>query len=243
MLKINDQVVNLDKMLRRLIGEHMDLVLETSPDAGSVKVDPGQMEQVLINLAVNARDAMRHGGKLTVQTMDVIMGEEGVGLESTLGSGEAVAIKVTDTSISMTQEVASRAFDPFFTPKEVGEGTGLGLSVCYGIVKQNGGHVSVESKFGEGTTFTIYMPRVKESSEVLQPTETFRDLFGGTETVLLVEDEPSVKKLTVQALKREGYKVLEPVNGEDAFRVIENDADDDVDLLLTDVVMPAMKGR
>ena len=243
MLKINDQVVNLDKMLRRLIGEHMDLVLETSPDAGSVKVGPGQMEQVLINLAVNARDAMRDGGKLTVQTMDVIMGEKGVGLGSTLGSGEAVAIKVTDTSIGMTQEVASRAFDPFFTPKEVGEGTGLGLSVCYGIVKQNGGHVSVESKFGEGTTFTIYMPRVKESSEVLQPTETPRDLFGGTETVLLVEDEPSVKKLTVQALKREGYKVLEPVNGEDVFRVIENDADDDVDLLLTDVVMPAMRGR
>ena len=181
-------------MLRRLIGEHMALVLETSTDAGSVKVDPGQMEQVLINLAVNARDAMRHGGKLTIQTMDVIMGEEGVGLESTLGAGEAVAIKVTDTSISMTQEVASRAFDPFFTPKKVGEGAGLSLSVCYGIVKQNGGHVSVESKFGEGTTSTIYMPRVKESSEVLQPTETPCDLFGGTETVLLVEDEPSVEK-------------------------------------------------
>ena len=183
-------------MLRRLIGEHMALVLETSTDAGSVKVDPGQMEQVFINLAVNARDAMRHGGKLTIQTMDVIMGEEGVGLESTLGAGEVVAIKVTDTSISisMTQEVASRAFDPFFTPKKVGEGAGLSLSVCYGIVKQNGGHVSVESKFGEGTTSTIYMPRVKESSEVLQPTETPCDLFGGTETVLLVEDEPSVEK-------------------------------------------------
>ena len=125
----------------------------------------------------------------------------------------------------------------------MGEGTGLGLSVCYGIVKQNGGHVSVESKFGEGTTSTIYMPRVKESSEVLQPTETPCDLFGGTETVLLVEDEPSVKKLTVQALKREGYKVLEPVNGEDAFRVIENYADDDVDLLLTDVIIRAMRGR
>ena len=113
-----------------------------------------------------------------------------------------MAIKVTATGIGMTQEVVSRAFDPFFTPEEVGEGTGLGLSVCYGIVKQNGGHISVESKFGEGTPFTIYMPRVKESNEVLQPTETPRDLFGGTETVLLVEDEPSVRKLTVQALKR-----------------------------------------
>ena len=134
--------------------------------------------------------------------MNVIIGEEGVGLESTQGSGEAVAIKVADTGISMTQEVASKAFDPFFITKEVGEGTGLGLSVCCGIVKQNGGHISVESKFGEGTTFTSYMPCIKESSEVLQPTETPQDLFGGVETILLIENEPSVRKLTVQALKR-----------------------------------------
>ncbi|MDP6452840.1 MAG: PAS domain S-box protein [SAR202 cluster bacterium] len=242
-LNINDLVVNLDKMLRRLIGEHVDLILDATPDAGSVKVDPGQMEQVLINLAVNARDAMRGGGKMTVQTMNVTMGEEGTGLESALGSGEAVAIKVIDTGVGMTPEVASRVFDPFFTTKEVGQGTGLGLSVCYGIVKQNGGHISVDSELGKGTTFTIYMPRVQESSKVLQPVETPRDLFVGTETVLLVEDEPAVRRLTVRALTRQGYKVLEAVNGEDAIKLIENDTDDDIDLLLTDVVMPVMGGR
>jgi CheY-like chemotaxis protein len=143
----------------------------------------------------------------------------------------------------MTPEVASRVFDPFFTTKEPGQGTGLGLSVCYGIVKQNGGHISVDSELGKGTTFTIYMPRVQESTKVLQPVETPRDLFAGTETVLLVEDEPAVRRLTVRALTRQGYKVLEAVNGEDAIKLIENDTDDDIDLLLTDVVMPVMGGR
>jgi two-component system cell cycle sensor histidine kinase/response regulator CckA len=242
-VSINDLVVNLDRMLRRLIGEHVELILDTSPSAGDVKVDPGQMEQVIINLSVNARDAMRDGGKLTIQTMNVSLGDYEVGLETTLGTREAVAVKVIDHGMGMTPEVASRIFDPFFTTKGVGEGTGLGLSVCYGIVKQNGGHISVESEFGKGATFTIYMPRVLEPTVIVQPVETPKSLFGGTETVLLVEDEPTARDLTVRALKRQGYKVLAVVNSEDAVRVIDTELDYPIDLLLTDVVTPVISGR
>jgi CheY-like chemotaxis protein len=242
-VSINDLVVNLDKMLRRLIGEHVELILDTSPDAGDVKVDPGQMEQVIINLSVNARDAMYDGGKLTIQTMNVSLGDDEVGLETTLGTKEVVAIKVSDNGMGMTPEVASRIFDPFFTTKGVGKRTGLGLSVCYGIVKQNGGHIGVESEFGKGAIFTIYMPRVLEPTVVVQPVETPKSLFGGTETVLLVEDEPTARDLTVRALKRQGYKVLAVVNSEDAARVIDTELDDPIDLLLTDVVTPVISGR
>ncbi|MDP6453668.1 MAG: GAF domain-containing protein [SAR202 cluster bacterium] len=242
-LSTNEQIVNLDKMLRRLIGEHVDLKLELSEDPGIVLVDPGQLDQVLINLAVNARDAMPAGGRLTIQTESVTFGPEAVILDPELSPGEYVRISVSDDGIGMTSDVAARAFEPFFTTKGVGEGTGLGLSTCYGILKQNHGHITLESRLGEGSTFKLYIPKSVALPEAPAEIETPYDLLGGSETVLLVEDDEAVREITVEALNIQGYRVLEASNGEEAIKIIDSCKLEHIDLLLTDVVMPIMGGR
>lgn len=242
-VSMNDLIVNLQKMLVRLIGEHVELTLDMSAKMDSVKVDPGQMEQVLTNLAVNARDAMPTGGRLSIQTTNIIFGNEITRLDPELEPGPYVQVTVNDVGVGMPANVVARAFEPFFTTKPVGKGTGLGLSTCYGIVKQHKGHIVVESELGSGTTFTIYIPAVAESVETQIDDDEPFELQGGTETVLLVEDEPAVRKLTAEVLEQQGYTVLSAINGHEAVQVFEHPHRDDIDLLLTDVVMPIMGGR
>ena len=242
-VELNDLITNLDRMLRRLIGEHVELVILTSSDLAAVQADLSQMEQVLTNLVVNARDAMPSGGRLTIRTRNVTLGDEATRIGPDLLVGEHVMITVTDTGVGMPEHIADRVFEPFFTTKEIGHGTGLGLSTCYGIVKQNGGQITVESQPGGGTTFTIYMPRVLSSPDSSPPSDDRADLLTGTETVLLVEDEPAVRNSTAKVLRNRGYIVLEASDGEEALKVIQSDASGAIDLLLTDVVMPAMGGR
>ena len=242
-VSMNDLVVNLQKMLARLIGEHVELTLDMSAKMDSVKVDPGQMEQVLTNLAVNARDAMPTGGRLSIQTTNIIFGSEIARLDPELEPGPYVQVTVNDVGVGMPANVVSRVFEPFFTTKRVGEGTGLGLSTCYGIVKQHKGHIVVDSELGKGTTFTIYIPAIAEPADPQSRENEPFEFQGGTETVLLVEDEPAVRKLTAEVLKQQGYTVLSAINGHEAVKVIENSHRDDIDLLLTDVVMPVMGGR
>ena len=212
---LNDLILNMDKMLRRLIGEDIELVTLAGPRLGPVKVDPGQMEQVLMNLAVNARDAMPQGGSLVVETSNATdlpdellpLGKRPEGY---------VVLRVSDTGTGMTEEVRSHAFEPFFTTKGVGEGTGLGLSTCYGIVAQSGGHIGAESEPGQGTTFRIYLPRVEAEEALVVAQDASSPLPGGTETVLLAEDEPSVREMAGNVLRDRGYTVLEAANGVEA---------------------------
>jgi nitrogen-specific signal transduction histidine kinase/CheY-like chemotaxis protein len=244
-LNLNDLIVNLDRMLRRLIGEHVELITLTAAELGAVRVDLGQMEQVLTNLVVNARDAMGEGGTLTIRTENVDLDDESARIDPELEPGKYVRVTVSDNGLGMKPDVAAHIFEPFFTTKGVGEGTGLGLSTCYGIVKQNGGHIAVESELNEGTTFKIFLPRLAETPEVLQADDSERaeGPLTGSETVLLVEDEPAVRKLTSEVLQNQGYRVLEATNGVEAVGVMEDDPGHRIDLLVTDVVMPAMGGR
>jgi signal transduction histidine kinase len=215
---LNDLMLNMERMLRRTLGEDIELVCTPAQDLGMVRVDRGQMEQVLVNMAVNARDAMPRGGRLSVSTADVTLGETTARGFVGLSPGRYVKLSVIDTGIGMGDEVRAHLFEPFFTTKGVGEGTGLGLSICYGIVKQSEGEISVQSEPGMGTTFEIYLPRVDaEPAEGADSLES-PDLPRGNETVLLVEDEPSVRRLTAEVLGRQGYTVLEAVSAEEALR-------------------------
>jgi PAS domain S-box-containing protein len=236
-LDLNELITNLDRMLRRLIGEQVELVVLPSSDAGAIRADSGQMEQVITNLVVNARDAMPAGGTLTIQT-----GKVTVGVEAAVGAGEYATVAVSDTGVGMPAHVVERIFEPFFTTKERGQGTGLGLSTCHGIVQQNGGHITVASQPGEGSTFTIYMPSVNHTPGPAQVPEYPTGMLTGSETVLLVEDEPAVRRLTAEVLLGQGYSVLQASNGVDALRIITSVPEKEIDLLLTDVVMPAMGG-
>jgi CheY-like chemotaxis protein len=209
-------------------------------DLGRVKADPGQIEQILLNLAVNARDAMPSGGKLTIETANVTLKETGSQNHMGLTPGHYVMISITDTGLGMTQEVKERIFEPFFTTKEIGKGTGLGLSMVYGIVKQSGGHIGVDSEPGKGTTFRIYLPRVDEP--VVEVDE--KEIGGpplGNETILVVEDEEEVRKLVTRSLKKQGYKVLEASQGKEVFSLCEEQGGP-IHLMVTDVVMPEMTG-
>lgn len=241
-LDLDGVVKGAEKMLRRLIGEDIDLRVEVHPDLGRIKADPGQVEQVLMNLAVNARDAMPEGGELTIHAGNVDYAESVDDGESASRPGDYVLISVRDQGIGMSDEVKARIFEPFFTTKEVGKGTGLGLATVYGIVKQSGGTISFESELSQGTTFHVFLPRVSQSEErdssavdSLHPTDS------GWETVLLVEDEEGVRALTAQFLKLEGYKVLEAEDGGKALELSRRHAGD-IHLLLTDMVMPGMSG-
>ena len=241
-LDLNALVRDLDKMLRRVIGENIELVILLTDDLGKVKADPGQIEQVILNLAVNARDAMPFGGKLTIETANVEV--DGPFSRAHIGAspGRYVRLAVRDTGVGMTPEVQERVFEPFFTTKEKGKGTGLGLSTVYGIVKQSGGHIWVDSAPGQGTTFKIYLPRVEELAEELAEKVQREDLPRGRETVLVVEDDAEVRQLSMRILNRQGYRVWQAVNGVEALRICEQQKEP-IDLMLTDVVMPQMGGK
>ncbi len=241
-LNLNDVLVDVGRMLRRLIGEHIKLQLQPAQVLGFVKGDLGQLEQVLINLAVNARDAMPNGGTLTITTGDVRLEVDSEVCTPELPPGEYVLLTVSDSGVGMSKEIMTQVFEPFFTTKGPGKGTGLGLATCYGIVNQIGGQIAVESAVGQGTTFRIYLPRVYET-EVRSPKEIARAQEGGSETILLVEDDATVRKLSAAVLKKLGYMVVEAENGEEALAIARQRSAPPFHLLITDMVMPRMGGR
>jgi PAS domain S-box-containing protein len=239
-LDLNVVVANVEKMLRRLIGEHIDLVLRQASDLPKVRVDAGQLEQVLLNLAVNARDAMREGGRLTIETAPIDLAE---GNDYELAAGRCIMLRVKDTGCGMTPAVQAHLFEPFFTTKAPGKGTGLGLSTVYGIVKQSGGAITVDTAPGKGATFVIVLPAASGADESAAATAAVgRAPVKRTETVLLVEDEAQVRELSAIALERAGFTVLEARHPEDAFDVVARHKGP-IHLILTDVVMPGMNGR
>ncbi|HEY3381207.1 MAG TPA: ATP-binding protein [Vicinamibacterales bacterium] len=235
----NALIDDLAAMLRRLIGEHIQLVVRLDPCGWRVLLDPGQFSQLLTNLAVNARDAMPRGGSLTVQTEGVSLDEEGARRLGLSEAGDYLVMTVADTGSGMADEVKVRAFEPFFTTKAVGHGTGLGLSTCYGIVKQNGGHIRLESEPGQGTVFTIYLPRTGDEDRPVVECRPQDDRLRGHETVLVAEDESAIRRLAAATLRAHGYHVLEAANGQEALDVLASHRGH-VDVLITDVVMPEM---
>jgi two-component system, cell cycle sensor histidine kinase and response regulator CckA len=241
-LDLNTVVADLEKMLQRLIGEDIKLRTVLDPELGNIKADPGQIEQVIMNLAVNARDAMPTGGKLTIETSNVYFDEEYSTLHIGVTPGAYIMLAVSDTGTGMDAATQARIFEPFFTTKEVGKGTGLGLSTVYGIVKQSGGNIWVYSEPGWGTTFKVYLTRVGEDAQRYKQNGAPEKVFRGTETILLAEDEDVVRKLARQVLEMYGYRVLEANNGGGALLICER-YEEPIDLLITDVVMPEMSGR
>jgi nitrogen-specific signal transduction histidine kinase len=240
-LHLDSLVAEMHKMLTRLIGEDIVLQATTGKSPGSVKVDPGQFQQILMNLVVNARDAMPDGGKIVIETANVDLDEGYCTLHPYVTPGRFVMLSVSDTGMGMSEEVKARIFEPFFTTKERGSGTGLGLATTYGAVHQAGGSIEVYSEVGIGTTFKIFLPRVEEQVITLVNNDIPTDLPGGTETVLIVEDEGMLRNLCVQILEQLGYRVLQARNGTEAIAEVQG-YDDRIDLLLTDVVMPGMNG-
>jgi PAS domain S-box-containing protein len=242
-LDLNAVVTENFKMLTRLIGEDIELVMVPGSDLGAAKADPGQIEQVIMNLAVNARDAMPHGGKLTIETANVTLDESYARLHPPAEPGEYVMLSISDTGIGMDAETQSRIFEPFFSTKGP-KGTGLGLSMVYGIVKQSGGYIWAYSEPGRGTSFKVYLPRVTQAGEIVvtQPAVAANDVQPGRETVLLVEDEVTVLRLAREYLERQGYTVIDASDPETAI-LISNAHAGPIHLLLTDVVMPGMTGR
>lgn len=241
-LDLNLIVSEMDKMLRRLIGEDIDFVTVLQPELGSVKADPGQIEQVILNLAVNARDAMPRGGKLMIETSNIYLDDVYARKHNVVNSGNYVMLAVSDTGTGMDSEIQEHIFEPFFTTKENGKGTGLGLSTVYGIVKQSEGNIWVYSEIGCGTTFKVYLPLVDETANFSKQESAFTDLPEGDETVLLVEDEIAVRDLVGDILRTHGYKVLVAEHCSHALEIGAN-FDGEIALMVTDVVMPQMSGR
>ena len=241
-INLNDIVLNLDSMLRRLIGEDIEVMTLPANDLGTVKADPGQIEQVIMNLALNSRDAMPHGGKLTLETANATLDESYAKEHQPVEPGKYVMLAVSDTGHGMSSETLTRIFEPFYTTKEVGKGTGLGLSMVYGIVKQSGGNIWVYSEPNQGTTFKIYLPRVDQPAEVTSPDRRPAQISRGTETILLVEDDPQLRELSSSVLTHCGYRVLTASTPEEGISVCEANHRD-IRLLVTDVVMPRMNGR
>ena len=239
-MQLDRQVAEVLAMLARLIGEDIALQTITGKSLGSVKIDPGQFQQILMNLVVNARDAMPGGGKIVIETANVDLDEVYCALHPYVIPGRYVMLAVSDTGQGMSEEVQSHVFEPFFTTKERGSGTGLGLATTYGAVKQSGGYIEVESEVGKGTTFKIYLPRVEEEGKPVKDPRLV-DLPGGEETVLLVEDEDTVRNLCSRTLGELGYQVMQARSGAEA--VAAAGRADRIDLLLTDVVMPGMSGK
>jgi signal transduction histidine kinase/ActR/RegA family two-component response regulator len=242
LLDCNRVVRETEEMLRPILGRNIDLTHHLDPDLGLVEADPVQLQQLLVNLLVNARDAMPEGGVIRLETANVKLQAAQEARHLNAPPGAYVRLTVSDTGIGMESEVRSRLFEPFFTTKEIGKGTGLGLAVVYGIVQQNRGDIEVQSAPAAGTTFTIYLPRVaRMQAPVLMP-ETVEVSPSGSETVLLVEDEQSVRASLRSALEHKGYRVLEAANAEEAIRLCEQYAEP-IHLLLTDIVMPGMNGH
>ena len=241
-INLNSLVTNLDKMLQRLIGEDIQMRTIAASDLGSVKADPGQIEQVIMNLAVNARDAMPKGGNLTLETSNVVLDDIYVQKHPGTLSGRYVMLAVSDTGVGMRAETLARIFEPFFTTKGIGVGTGLGLSMVYGIVKQSGGSIEVYSELGQGTTFKIYLPRIEEPAELQAAKQSLAYQLRGSETILLVEDDAQVRDLAAAILTSCGYVVLSADSAGAVIAQCEQHSGD-IHLLLTDVVMPGGGGR
>jgi CheY-like chemotaxis protein len=254
LVDLNAIVASIHAMLQRLLGETINLVTITAPDLGGVKADPGQMEQMILNLCVNARDAMPDGGRLTVRTANVELDETAVKRWSDARPGAYVMLEVSDTGAGMDEETRLHLFEPFFTTKEQGKGTGLGLSTVYGTVQQSGGHISVASEPGHGSTFQVYLPRVAAPvvtpPDLRPPADSARPAAAGDatlaqghgESILLVEDAQRVRAVVREILEMSGYTVLEARHGVEALEVSNRHAGT-IHLLLTDVVMPQMSGR
>jgi PAS domain S-box-containing protein len=242
-LDLNDVVRGLEKMVSRIIGEDIEMFTALADDLGRVKTDPGQIEQVILNLGVNARDAMPNGGKLAIETANVELDENYARKHISVIPGAYVMLSVSDTGIGIPPEVKEHIFEPFYTTKEKDKGTGLGLSTIYGIVKQSGGNIWVYSEPGRGTAFKIYLPRVEEEVDRIPSRDDTDHLPKGNETVLLVEDEPSVRGLAARVLREQGYTVLEATDGDEAMSIAQEHIDEEIHLLLTDVVMPRMGGK
>lgn len=241
-LDLNAAVREIEKLLRRVIGEDIELLIRVQPGANTIQIDPGQLDQILMNLVVNARDAMPNGGKLILETSSVTLDDSYVAQHLGAAAGPFVLLSISDTGVGMDQDTLSHIFEPFFTTKEKGKGTGLGLSTVYGIVKQCGGYIMAYSEPGRGTTFKVYFPRVSGVPDAPRVSGRRAELPGGKETVLLVEDETALRELTRGLLETAGYTVLEAANVEDAIR-LAGSAHRKIDLLLTDVVMPGMDGH
>jgi len=239
-VSVNELIANMQKMLRRLIGADVELATSLAPDAEPVKVDPGQFEQVVMNLVVNARHAMPAGGKLMVTTGNVHFAPPRAA-EAGVAPGPFVRVSVSDTGVGMSAETMSRVFEPFFTTKEPGQGTGLGLATCYGIVKQANGHIAVTSEVGCGTTFEIYLP-VADERPAQAPAAEEEAAPSGTETLLLVEDEEQVRAMATRLLGAQGYEVLAAGDPDQALAIVR-DHSGSIHLMITDVVLPRMSGR
>ena len=241
-LDLNALITEQKKMLSRLIGEDIELVTVLDPHVHNVKSDPGQLEQVIMNLVVNARDAMPHGGRLTLETHNVVLDETYTRLHAGLQPGSYAMVAVADTGHGMPAETLEHVFEPFFSTKDLGRGTGLGLATVYGIIKQSGGHVAVYSEVGIGTTFKIYLPSIAEPFSADEPAPDELTMPAGTETILLVEDEDAVRAIARHALESCGYRVVEAKNGAEALSRCE-EHEGPIHLVVTDVVMPGMAGR
>jgi signal transduction histidine kinase len=240
-VSLNDVVNQIEKMLRRIIGEDIRLETRLTDSVQPVNVDPAHIQQVIMNLAVNARDAMPRGGTLIIETANVELSAEYAGRHIGVDAGPYTLLAVSDTGTGMDDATKARIFEPFFTTKETGKGTGLGLSIVYGIIKQSGGEILVYSEPGHGTAFKIYLPVVAAAPEVLRHVAEEREIIPAFESVLLVEDEPQVRSLTRTMLTSRGYHVLEAASASDALKLI-GEQDRPIDLLLTDIVMPGMNG-
>jgi|SRR5579871_2441263 len=241
-INLNDLTRDMQKLLLRLLGENIELVTLLDPALGHVHVDPGQFEQILVNLAVNARDAMPEGGKLTLETTNITLDAEYAQQHPSVLPGAYVMLAVSDTGAGMEEAIQEHIFEPFFTTKEQGKGTGLGLATVYGIVKQSGGHIWLYSEIGRGSTFKIYLPRVNETERAAPLQEETSAHAPGAETILVVEDEPALRTLAATALQKRGYTVLEAAHGAQALQMAK-DYPETIHLLVTDVIMPQMGGK
>jgi PAS domain S-box-containing protein len=242
-LDLNDVVKDLNKMLRRLVDENIEMTIVPGKQTGRIKADSGYVGQVLMNLVVNARDAMPNGGRLTITINNVTFDENDAHTRAGVIPGDYLMLSVSDTGSGMTEEVKKRLFEAFFTTKPLGKGTGLGLATCQTIVQQCGGHIEVQSELGKGTTFKIYFPRVEQSLDVSARIIQNGPLPRGTETLLVVEDEPSVRHLARGALENLGYEVLSASNGQDALHVAREHKGSPIQLVISDVIMPLMGGK
>jgi len=239
-IDLHEVLTSMDKMLQRILGEDVELVSMPPKAAGRVKADPSHIEQVILNLVVNARDAMPTGGKLTLETANVVLDEDYARSHLPAKAGPYVMLAVSDTGVGMDRETQARIFEPFFTTKDIGTGTGLGLSTVFGIVQQSGGNIWVYSEPGKGTTFKVYLPRVDDDVDAPKP-HVAPATLRGTETILLVEDEEQVRTVVVNILRRQGYRVFPAQHAGEALLLCES-YPEAIDLLITDVVMPQMSG-
>jgi len=237
-LNLNDFIDRMEPALERLLGSRIKLMRRTEPRLASIKFDPDQLEEILVNLIVNARDAMPEGGQLILETANVAPDSPDVETRF----GDYILLAVRDSGQGMSSDVLEHLFEPFFTTKEVGHGKGLALAICYGLVKQSGGHIAVESEPGQGSTFKIYLPCVPAEPTQIEPSPSNYAQQAGEETILLVEDEASLRYLGARILRHHGYQVLEASNGQEALKLLE-DPDTTVHLLVTDVIMPEMGGK